>query len=185
MIEIQVLMKKTREYTNWTVDIYHIIAPIPQTSFNELSGADPGTTNLGLCLLFSMDDGEDRAILWQVKLQRSDNPVSRMILATQIMNEFADHNWNTKMMTIENSAFGASYRQVELAEQRAAIAMWCVKHPYPVQMVVPMKIRKTVFGSGKIKAHEAWQLAGIPKNKQPNDALAALSCAYYGMMKGE
>jgi len=181
MIQIQILSNKTMKSMDWTVDKYQIAAPIPFTSFSQFAGCDPGSVNLGLSKFINIDD-KDIAILWQIKLTRFDNPVERISLYEIITNEFLSvHNVN--IMTIENSAYAKGFRQTELAEQRAIIAHVCMKNNCEVQMIAPNQIRKAVFGSGNIKAHEEWQLEGIPKSKQPNDALAALSCAYYGMMK--
>jgi hypothetical protein len=47
-----------------------------------------------------------------------------------------------------------------------------------IQIVPPTSIRKTVFGSGKIK--NPWKEIGMPDN-----ATAALGCALYPIMKGE
>jgi len=77
-----------------------------------------------------------------------------------------------RKMIIEGSAFGARFRQVELGEARATMAIWGKDHRFDVQIIAPNSIRKNVFGNGKIKAQEVW--SGLP-----NDALAALSCIYY------
>lgn len=185
MIEIRILNKKTIEYQDWKVDEYKIYAPRPLTSFYKYAGVDSGSVNLGISLLYSDSDGEDKAILWQIKLVRDDNPINRILLARQIIQFTLNFHAKIKLATIENAAYAKGFRQVELAEQRASIALSLINISCKVQMIAPMTIRKEVFGSGKIKAHEAWQLEGIPKNKQPNDALAALSCAYYGMIEGE
>lgn len=185
-MEIQVLSKKTKNYQNWVVDEYNILAPIKLLSFTSFVGIDPGSCNLGLAFLYSDDEGEDKAKLWQIKIERDANPIQRMMDAKTIIQfvivPISSHMYGRKLVVIENAAYAQGFRQVELAEQRAVMAMWLVENFYEVTMIAPMTIRKKVFGSGKIKAHEAWQLAGIPKNKQPTDALAALSCAYYGMM---
>ena len=185
MIEIQVLDQTASIHQSWILNQYIIDVPIPLTSFVEFAGCDSGSVNMGLAKLYSVDD-KDRAMLWQMKLERSSNPIERIRLAADIWFKFYKAE-KPDFLTIENAAYAKGFRQVELAEQRAIIAWLCmIDVGYnQVQMVAPMTIRKKVFSSGKIKAHEAWQLAGIPKNKQPSDALAALSCAYYGMMKGE
>jgi len=189
MLEIQVLRQKTTEHQSWKVEEYAIIPPIPLISFKEWISADPGTTNMGLAKLYSVDE-RDCATLWQIKMIREENMLDRLTTAGLIVRFCFDlklHSYRTKhpILIIEGASYGNNFRQVELAEQRAAIALWGYDKLQTILVVPPLTVRETVFGSGKIKAHEAWQLAGIPKSKQPNDALAALSCAYYGMMKGE
>ena len=190
MIEIQVLNKKTVTLPTWKFEKYVVEVPTPNTSFACPIGFDPGTTHLGIAQLYSKDD-KDRADLWQISIERNENPVFRIMMVKTILYElFGNPNADPRQyIIIEGASFGNNFRQVELAEQRAASALWFVPMTFygskQIKIVPPATIRKAVFGSGKIKAHEAWQLAGIPKNKQPSDALAALSCAYYGMMKGE
>jgi hypothetical protein len=134
-------------------------------------------------------DDEDKAVLWQITMERSDNALFRIMMVSTVLRQiFGKPNADPKQIVIiEGASFGNNFRQAELAEQRTAMALWFIPMTYygsrQIKFVPPTTIRKVVFGSGKIKAHEAWQLEGIPKSKQPNDALAALSCAYYGMMK--
>lgn len=182
-MEIQVLSKKTEKHLNWTVDEYITVPPIELKDFNAYLGIDPGTVNLGMSWMCADDIGRDRAKLWQIKITRSDDPVQRIMDINAVLNELIASGWNNGKVTIENAAYAQGFRQVELAEQRAAIiSNFLNNSAYSIQMAAPMTIRKKVFGSGKIKAHEVWQLEGISKTKQPNDALAALSCAYYGAM---
>ncbi len=190
MIEIQVLAHTTQKYSIWSVDRYTIIPPIELISLDTFCGIDPGTSNAGMARLYSKD-ADDRAELWQIKITRDDDAIKRMNLASSIVSYFIYEVDLSKeyffpiLTIIEGASFGNNFRQVELAEQRATFVWRLLDGSYEVKIIPPTTIRKAVFGSGKIKAHEAWQLAGIPKNKQPNDALTALSCAYYEMMKGE
>ena len=189
MIEIQVLNKKTKEYNEWKYDKYSVALPTEIIEFGRYVGIDPGTTHLGLAELYSVDN-KDKVTLWQITISRQEDAIKRMRLHHFIMGKclyIPSHmigNASDTNCVVEGASFGNTFRQVELAEQRIILAWWMFDSS-PTHIVPPTTIRKAVFGSGKIKAHEAWQLAGIPKNKQPNDALAALSCAYYGMMKGE
>lgn len=184
---IKILRQKKIEHQNWEANEYAIIPPIPLTSFKEWISADPGTTNMGLARLYSIDE-RDCATLWQIKIAREDNMLDRLTTANWIVQtcfNLPSHSYRMEcpILVIEGASYGNNFRQVELAEQRAAIALWGFNKLQTIMVIPPLTIRETVFGFGKIKAHEAWQLEGIPKSKQPNDALAALSCAYYGMMK--
>jgi hypothetical protein len=81
---------------------------------------------------------------------------------------------------IEGSSFGDNFRQVELAEVRSSLAWWLMFNEIgDVQSIPPLSIRKTVFGSAKLKAQDVWD------TEIPNDALAALSCLYYADKMGE
>jgi hypothetical protein len=72
---------------------------------------------------------------------------------------------------IEGAAYMASmYRQAELGEVRAAIAMWFHRLGVRVDVAPPNTIRKAVFENGKMKN---------PWDNIPNDVAAALGCAYY------
>ena len=186
---LKILTQKKLEYHLWSVEEYIIAPPIPLTSFGTWIGIDPGTVNFGLATMLSWDE-QDKAKLYQIKFERQDTVDVRLLLTNEVMEtivkdkqkfSFKCPHWTV----IEGASFGNNFRQVELAEQRGFLVWWGMKRGYRVQVVPPTTIRKVVFGSGKVKAHEAWQLDGIPKNKQPNDALAALACAYYGMMKEE
>jgi Holliday junction resolvasome RuvABC endonuclease subunit len=185
METLKILSQQTLNENNWSIEQYCITAPIPLTSFTSFAGTDPGSVNLGLSVLSPTDNGEDVAYLWQVNLVRDKDPIVRIIITNSIINTVFDAYTRFNIMTIEGVAYSKGFRQAELAEQRTVIALHCINKHARTKIINPLTIRKKVFGSGKIKAHEAWQLEGIPKSKQPNDALAALACAYYGMMEGE
>jgi len=187
METLKILTQKKLTFDNWEVDKYTILPPIPISNIWRYGGSDPGTVNLGISWLYTTDDGKDRADLWQIRLERITDSVERIIFFNNLLYDLIPNILGgVRNMIIENAAYAKGFRQVELAEQRAIMAVWYRKEAgFRVRMVPPLSIRKVVFGSGKVKAHEAWQLDGIPKNKQPNDALAALACAYYGMMKEE
>jgi len=75
---------------------------------------------------------------------------------------------------IEGASYGARYRQVELAEVRAAMVLWFHNYGIKPYIVPPATIRKQVFGHGRTKN---------PWANLPDDVSAALGCAYYSIDK--
>jgi Holliday junction resolvasome RuvABC endonuclease subunit len=152
--------------------MFKIVPPRRIDSDCRIVGIDPGTVNIGIAD-YRPDFG---CYVYQIKTTRDDDPVNRIKRIGKILTEilFNPLTYTNNIMIIEGSSFGARFRQVELGEMRAATMMWGVKYNFdPIKVVAPNSIRKQVFGSGKIKAHEVWE--GLP-----NDALAALSAIYYG-----
>ena len=95
------------------------------------------------------------------------------VIHSACLNSFA----HGKMFSvIEGASYGSAYRQAELAEVRALSAHWFFTHLSKVKVLAPNSIRKIVFDNGKTKAQEIWEC------NIPNDALAALSCAYAALL---
>lgn len=130
-------------------------------------GIDPGTTNLGICVL---NDNLQIAELFQISIERDKNPINRIQHTQKILNECVRIVPYEVYMIIEGASFGSNFRQVELAECRTSAALWALDRKFKVQIIPPTTIRKNVFGSAKIKAHEIW-------SNIPSDCAAALSCA--------
>lgn len=136
-------------------------------------GIDPGSVNMGIAIIEGYLD-KPYAILYQVKMERSGDPIERMKLVQEVMSQCVFWYHSPMVATIEGSAFSANYRQTELAEIRAAIALWLVGKGFPTKIVNPGTIRKAVLGNGKTLPHEVWtDLAEVP------DAAQALCCAYF------
>lgn len=131
-------------------------------------GIDPGIRNMGFATL--------KASAWnlyQVKLKRiDDDPLERMLLVWKAIGTLIGMFSLNSHVVIENASFGHTYRQVHLAEMRAAAILWFYRYQIPIQVVPPQSVRKNVFGSAKIKAKEEW-------SELPPDAAAALACALY------
>jgi Holliday junction resolvasome RuvABC endonuclease subunit len=134
-------------------------------------GFDPGTTNLGIAVI--EPEVNSHATLFQIKLVRRKDAIERMRGIQYLMWDCINWLSYKYKAVIEGASFGNPYRQVELAEVRATIALWCLDRGESM-IIPPNTIRKAVFGNGKIKAHEVWE-------NLPPDAAAALSCAYYAV----
>jgi len=147
--------------------------------FARYIGVDPGTVNLGIASLDGYAD-ISTIILYQISMERDPLQINRIINARNLMIDLFD-NWNNLYrLIIEGSNF-AGYRQTELAEIRTAIALWGYDvYRTKAEFVPPRSVRKLVFGTAKVRAHEYWE-----NLKQWPDAAAALSIAYYGMIKEE
>lgn len=130
-------------------------------------GIDPGTVHLGIGVLW-----ETTVTLYQVTIQRNPDPIQRILDAQKIMQECIHAHPYSAKVCIEGASYGDVYRQVELAEMRATIALWSIAHNFDVTIQPPNTIRKRVLGSGTKKAHELW-------TDIPQDCAAALSCAFF------
>lgn len=160
------------------MEIQKIKIPLlmPINQFAMSVGVDPGTTNMGIAVIEGYLD-EPYAILYQVKLKRSDDAIERMETAQEIMNQCIYWYHSPMIATIEGAAFSEHYRQAELAEVRAAVALWLRSRGFPTKLVNPGTIRKKVLGNGKALPHEVWtDLVDVP------DAAQALACAYYPLV---
>lgn len=149
---------------------YTVKAPIPFETKYAVYGIDPGTTNFGLAYLAPFNP--DVAFLFYAKLQRSKNPVERILLAQNVLSICFTFFTYKGYSVIEGASFGNTHRQVELAEVRASSALWCLKKNIEPKILPPKTIRKGVFGNGNVKASDRWK-------EVPSDAADALACAYF------
>lgn len=142
-------------------------------------GYDPGTTHMGIAVIdnCTLRDTAD-ITLFQIELERSDDPVTRTIGVGKLLSHCV--NWYCYPMyaCIEGASFGDKYRQVELAEVRAAAMIWCDNHEFKTKVMPPLVVRKEVFGNGRTKADAIW-------TNIPADSANALACAYFSMLMGE
>jgi len=141
------------------------VAPVD----NMIFGFDPGTTNLGVAYIYPFNP--KFAYLFQAKLERDKNPVQRIISVQNILSSICLGFEHKNVGIIEGASFGSTHRQVELAEIRASIALWCLRKGIEPKILPPKKIRKAVFGNGNTKASDEWE-------NLPKDAADALACAY-------
>jgi len=114
------------------------------------------------------------ALLYETTLDRADSMLDRMLMARNAIITIANDSDLLCMdavtcAVIEGASFGARYRQVELAEQRAVIALWFHEQGIEIKVKPPQSVRLQAFGSAKIKAKELWP--DLPPN-----AVAALGC---------
>jgi Holliday junction resolvasome RuvABC endonuclease subunit len=138
---------------------------------NMCLGIDPGTVNMGLAIIHQYL--YPFAELFQIKMERLPDAVDRIRNIQYLLDDYI-HTFSFKpLAVIEGSSFGNAYRQVELAEIRASMVLWCLNKGMEVSIIPPQSIKKKVFGSAKIKAHEEWK-----DLENYKDAAAALSCAY-------
>lgn len=134
-------------------------------------GIDPGTVNLGICVFLFR-----KISVYTIKLNRDKNPVNRMLNTKKILSYLIPYQEYDSKVCIEGASYGDVYRQVELAETRAACVFWGVDYGMDVKIAQPSEIRKAVFGNGTIKGKDVW------KGILSGDAADALVCAYYAGM---
>jgi Holliday junction resolvasome RuvABC endonuclease subunit len=137
-------------------------------------GIDPGIRNMGMAKLYANGTGT----LHQIKFTY-DKDVSKMERMLQVWyaqsaltGVFTPH---TKVI-VEDAGYNQHFHQVKLAEMRAASILYYYRYDLHPLVLVPNTIRKSVFGSGKIKG---WDM------DLPPDAEAALVCALYKEEKNE
>lgn len=132
-------------------------------------GIDPGTSNLGIAAIIPHVHSIE---LYQCSMERIADPVERIQdlrdLFTFCIPFFQYHT----TCYIEGASYGDKYRQVELEQVRTTAVIWSQDRGFIAKVIPPQTIRKKVFGSAKISAHDVWK--DIPK-----DCAAALSCALY------
>lgn len=172
MNDLVIVSKNKEIYGDWIVTKTCIEPPIQLKNTNDVYiGIDPGTTNFGIATLYRC-----YADTWKVNFKRNSNPVERMLEARNILSKFLTFFGVHTQVTIEGASYGDIYRQVELAEIRAACIWWAVERKINVKIAQPSEIRKAVFGNGTIKGKEIW------KDSLSGDAADALVCAYFSAL---
>lgn len=172
MNDITVVSTNKEIYGDWIVTKTCIEPPIHIKNTNDLYiGIDPGTTNFGIASLY-----RGYVDTWKISFKRDKNPVERMLEARRILAKFLTFFGVHTYVTVEGASYGDIYRQVELAEIRAACIWWAVERKIDVKIAQPSEIRKAVFGNGTIKGKEIW------KKSLSGDAADALVCAYFSAL---
>ncbi len=151
--------------------------PIEVTREGMFFGFDPGTTHIGIAVIDTCKGNHDLT-LFQINLERSDDAITRTIGMKKLISHCVNWFCYPQFACIEGASFGDRYRQVELAEVRAAAVIWCYDHEFETRVVPPLVVRKEVFGNGRTKANEVW-------TNIPADAANALACAYFAVSIGE
>lgn len=152
---------------NWTIQKINILPTTLAMPECTSIGIDPGTTNLGIAVLHPSIPIIE---LFQVKITRDKDAVIRIQNMYKILSNCINFYRPKAQVYIEGASYGDRYRQVELAEIRTTAIFWSFDHSFISHIVSPSSIRKSIFGSAKIKAHDYW-------TNIPHDCAAALSCA--------
>ena len=165
------IITETHRKSKYGFDIYELkINPLfPISVSQNVFGYDPGTVHSGVATIW-----RNVIHIYEITQVRSPNPVERILIVQTIFSECCKMFDFAPIMIIEGSSFGSNYRNTELGEVRASAVLWAVSHGVKPKIVPPLTIRKTVFGSAKIKAEATWE--DIPPN-----AASALACAYFGL----
>ena len=143
------------------ITIYEI-----QNDFNidKVIGIDPGTTNLGVCIISGAS-----CFVYQCKIPRYKEMLDRANNVQSLLNSILPQNLDGYCAVIEGASYAKNYRQVELAEIRAVVILLLNKYNIKAQIMPPKTIRKIAWGNGNIVN---------PYGKEfPNDCIAALGCA--------
>ena len=162
----------------YEANVTEILLELEHDSDIIIFGIDPGTTHLGISkLLSSKDENGATAIIYEINFSRADNAIERIDTVSQILQHFLTYDPYFGIVdykvAIEGASYGNPYRQVELAEVRAACACWGIKnYASNIRFIPPSTVRKTTFGNGKLPAQVFW----TELEEYPN-AAAALSIA--------
>lgn len=164
---------------NWKIESYGLVLPVENTAKVIHIGIDPGTAKIGIAIIFPhgetswlAENGQART--YEVTVERDSDPVKRITEVAHILGYFLYYFTVPTYAVIEGSAFSKLYRQSELAEFRAATVLWCQSRGIIPRIMDIRTIRKSVFGSGKIRAEDQWP-------ELPGDAASALACAICSM----
>ena len=171
-VMIQILNEQKIEYESWKIRKFKIVPPVDLNLSTMYIGIDPGTVNLGVAVSYPFSN--PTVEVFEVKIERDDNPINRIVSAGHILSDCINIFGARTIAVIEGSAFSQNYRQTELAEARASYVLWCINKGIMPYIVNPMTIRKKVFGKAKTKAEDVW------KELPPNSA-SALACMYYAI----
>jgi hypothetical protein len=176
----EIIYKKEWKYLDATIQGLIVKADFPLL-LRPRFGIDPGTVHLGASIIVPSSDW---AFLYEVTLRRNDDVVLRMLDVQSILHHLFNTNpmafsdtptppfYSTGRCIIEGASYADRYRQVELAEQRSAIALWFHSNFHAVRIIPPLTILKSVFGSAKLAAWKVWD--NLPKN-----AASSLACCLY------
>jgi len=160
------ILKKMK--LNDSITAFAVESPYPRPSVIKY-GIDPGTVNLGVAYVHPTPNVA--VMLYQIKLERADTVIGRILTTQNALTQCKLLIQSGARAVIEGAGYMASkYRQVELAEVRAATVMWFYRFRVQADVIPPNTIRKQVFGHGKTKN---------PWENIPDDVAAALGCAYY------
>lgn len=158
------------EFYKMKFEEVEIDPPIDVTTMRV--GVDPGTVHLGIAVLVPNRTG----LLYEITMKRDNDPMVRLHRTNEALSRvfyYFEYPEFRPYVIIEGASYADMFRQVELAEQRAAIGLWMDEHYHcPVLFKPPLTIAKDVFGSGKARAWNEWP--HLPKN-----AASALACAIF------
>ena len=169
MTEIKIISK---EKIDDSLTTFEVESPYPLP--NEMRiGCDPGTVHLGIAVV--RPNGE-AVKLYQITLKRHKKALNRLLDVQQVLGHTVGYFFFNTIAIIEGASYGARYRQVELAEVRAAMMLWFHGYNIEPHIVPPSTIRKSTFGHGRIKN---------PWDNLPDDLAASIGCAFYKIPKEE
>ena len=169
MTEIKIISK---EKIDDSTIAFEVESPYPLP--NEMRiGIDPGTVNLGIAIV---RPNNKIVNLYKITLKRHKKALLRLLDVQQVLGHIIGHFSENSIAIIEGASYGATYRQVELAEVRAAMMLWFHEHNIEPHLVPPSTIRKSTFGHGRTKN---------PWDNLPDDLAASLGCAFYTIPKEE
>ncbi len=147
--------------------IHHAIAQYLFRDVDDAIGVDPGK-NWGISVL----SGGILFVYWG-KLPKMEYPDYPEYLANFVSGWFSP-NFTATMATIEGAAYGAIYGRESLEDIRVGLYIAFKELGKEVLYIPPLKIRRGVFGDGKIKASDIWL------SINPNGADSAAIALYTG-----
>lgn len=177
ILQTKIFSSRSTKFT-WQ-EVEYPVAPV-FGEWDQVIGIDPGNKNMGLSILKAQSYNID---CYEICFPSERMAVPRVVqirlaMMTIFFSQTVRDDINT-LICIEGSSFGSRYRNTELAEARITAAVYCLDNLELTQnqfeFISPLKIRKLVFGSAKIKAEDTW------KELKP-DAASSLAVAIAGLM---
>lgn len=164
------ILREEKDKKNITITVEPNF-PMP----NEMRiGADPGTRNLGIAIIRPEIPSVN---LYKIVLERNEKALLRLLDVQQVLGRTIGHFQLNAKAIIEGASYGARFRQVELAEQRAAMMLWFYAEGIDVEIVPPATIRKSSFGHGRMK--NPWE------DTIDDNMIAAFGAALYNAKEKE
>jgi Holliday junction resolvasome RuvABC endonuclease subunit len=142
-------------------------------------GIDPGQVHCGLTVIAGMFDVN--CFCYEIILPKISDVFQRMMTIQYTIFHLLDHSINLDAgniyAVIEGASYGSRFGQVALAEARIISGMEILyfHESSKVKIVAPSKIRKMVFGYGKMLAEKQYL-------ELPPDAASSYACAVYASL---
>jgi hypothetical protein len=159
--------------------IKHACAEYVFPNLKPAVGVDPGK-NWGLSTLSPYPNEQLGGMMlntWWGTFPTQEHDYDYFQVVMEFIDEWFPKKHPAKIALTEGAAYGAQYKQPMLEDIRLGFLMAFRTLGMEVDYVSPLKSRKAVFGSGKIKASDTWLSIG------GNGADSGAICLYAGGYK--
>lgn len=152
--------------------IRYAVADTDFPDYDNAVGIDPGR-NFGLSTLLN-----GTLMTYWGKFPKCELSTDYHIMASDFIKEWLPVDLPVQIVMVEGPSYGDMYGQVLLEDVRLGFFMAFKSLGYDVQYVAPLRVRKAIFGNGKIKARDVW--LDLPDNNSSDAAAIALYGGGFG-----